>query len=832
MKFLTRSVSILLLCILGAAPVASQDAGDPNAAPPPSGQEETTTTLTTSANPAGFGTSVTFTATVSALTIPTGTVSFTDGPGVIAQIALADGVATFTTSDLAEGSHSIQAWYSSDATHTGSLSSVLDQTVSPSTPPPTSSGPAPAPGTAPATAPAPTDPAGGTEPQPSPTGPPAGSDSGPGLMETAIILTTSGAQTGPRGTVTLTAIVSVGLNVSDPLLRSAGAGPAGAPTGHVTFLDGTTVLGRAVLDDQGIAMLTTPLFGEGVHLLTARYNGDALHAPSLSAAAVRECPPYDPEFCGPGTGGANIPPPIATWIPWVAGTIIVLLLVGVVVLMLVRRVKSGGGNAKGLAGEGKGSVGDAGDSPETPPKEGGWPGGQTKAGTVPANDDIATPGRMRDRTEKALSRGSAGKVHGLEGRGSSGDAGDPGISDQGAAGNLSSYGTAPDPNVEGPVEGGFAQGNPMVHIRSKTGPAEPVGGQDRDAPTLRTGGASVATGQANGGAGGAASQAAPEPEDLVDPPGASVNTSRSNIKRPGVAAPEPEDVTGMTRVSETNTGILGNATSSSASAPPPNEDGSTGPPSRRGGFIIPLIALNAKPGPSEPTGDQEPRVTLTQAYDLQSIVHAPPGENESPKPMDRQMGEPIPGVDVKLPWPSSINNSAPGVDIVVKPGGSRSRMSANEASASGALRTSAIAGNGDSGDLVKPAHAASTIPIQVTPVNDPPSNIKRPGVAAPGLEDLTGPPGIVGPISGIPVGLEGDPGSIAFPSTQTGQDGEFRFDRLPPGNYILSAQGHKMRHQVGQDGTLKGRLTRTPDGLTQLESTGSETRTINYTGLE
>ncbi len=61
----------------------------------------------------------------------------------------------------------------------------------------------------------------------------------------------------------------------------------GAPTGSVTFLDGTTSLGTVGLDGSGRATLATSGLGIGSHALGARYGGDATHAPSSSGILVQ-----------------------------------------------------------------------------------------------------------------------------------------------------------------------------------------------------------------------------------------------------------------------------------------------------------------------------------------------------------------------------------------------------------------------------------------------------------------------------------------------------------------------------------------------------------------
>jgi Pro-kumamolisin, activation domain/Bacterial Ig-like domain (group 3) len=95
----------------------------------------TTTTVTSSANPANYGTSVTFTATVTTTgaTPPTGTVTFNDGATALGTGTLStvsgSQVATFTTSTLTAGTHSITAVYGGDSSNGGSTSPVLSQVI-------------------------------------------------------------------------------------------------------------------------------------------------------------------------------------------------------------------------------------------------------------------------------------------------------------------------------------------------------------------------------------------------------------------------------------------------------------------------------------------------------------------------------------------------------------------------------------------------------------------------------------------------------------------------------------------------------------------------------
>jgi len=92
----------------------------------------TTTTLTSSLNPANQGVAVTFTATVTTTGAiqPTGTVTFNDGTTALGTGTLnGSHVATFTTSTLAGGTHSITAVYGGDANNASSTSAPLTQNI-------------------------------------------------------------------------------------------------------------------------------------------------------------------------------------------------------------------------------------------------------------------------------------------------------------------------------------------------------------------------------------------------------------------------------------------------------------------------------------------------------------------------------------------------------------------------------------------------------------------------------------------------------------------------------------------------------------------------------
>lgn len=86
--------------------------------------------LTASSDPALAGSLVTFSATVSATSgTPTGSVTFLDGTTTLGSGTLSSRVATYSTSSLAEGAHSITAIYSGDPNFAVSSSSALSESV-------------------------------------------------------------------------------------------------------------------------------------------------------------------------------------------------------------------------------------------------------------------------------------------------------------------------------------------------------------------------------------------------------------------------------------------------------------------------------------------------------------------------------------------------------------------------------------------------------------------------------------------------------------------------------------------------------------------------------
>ncbi|MGA2443262.1 MAG: Ig-like domain-containing protein, partial [Tepidisphaeraceae bacterium] len=193
-------------------------------------QDATTSVVASSANPSLFGQSVTFTATITANApgsgIPTGSVTFMDGSTTLGTGTLdGSGVATFNTSNLSVGSHSITAVYGADTDFTASTSSTLSQVVDPDA---TTSGVA--------------------------------SSADPSDLTQSI---------------TFTATVT------------ADSPGSGIPTGSVTFYDGSTILGSGLLNGSGIATFSTSNLDLGSHSISAVYNGSSQYVGSTSSVLIQ-----------------------------------------------------------------------------------------------------------------------------------------------------------------------------------------------------------------------------------------------------------------------------------------------------------------------------------------------------------------------------------------------------------------------------------------------------------------------------------------------------------------------------------------------------------------
>lgn len=75
------------------------------------------------------------------------------------------------------------------------------------------------------------------------------------------------------------------------ILTATAAGSYATPTGTVTFLDGTSILGTATLNSSGIATFSTASLSAGSHSMTASYAGDPGSESSVSPALVETVGP-------------------------------------------------------------------------------------------------------------------------------------------------------------------------------------------------------------------------------------------------------------------------------------------------------------------------------------------------------------------------------------------------------------------------------------------------------------------------------------------------------------------------------------------------------------
>jgi hypothetical protein len=185
-------------------------------------QASTITTAAASVNPAGFGQSVTFTATIQppAGVSSSGTVTFLDGTATLGTATVANNSAQLAVSGLSVGAHSITASYSGNANLIGNVSAVLTETVNPA-------------------------------------------------RTTTSLNSSANPSTFGQG-VTLTASVFPAFG--------------GSPAGTVTFFDAGAQLGSAPLSGD-IAQLAVPggALAAGSHSITATYSGDANFSSSASA---------------------------------------------------------------------------------------------------------------------------------------------------------------------------------------------------------------------------------------------------------------------------------------------------------------------------------------------------------------------------------------------------------------------------------------------------------------------------------------------------------------------------------------------------------------------
>jgi Bacterial Ig-like domain (group 3) len=190
-------------------------------------QDATVTVVKASVNPSVFGQVVTFTAIVRASAPGSGTLTgmatFKDGTTVMGSGALnSSSQATFSTTALARGAHSISVSYGGDSNFTSNVSGAYGQVVT--------------------------------------------------RDATTTAVSSSPAPSVFGQLVTFTAMVS------------ASAPGAGTPTGGVTFKEGATVLGSGTLQVMGgmdLATFSTRTLAVGSHTITASYPGDNSFSASL-----------------------------------------------------------------------------------------------------------------------------------------------------------------------------------------------------------------------------------------------------------------------------------------------------------------------------------------------------------------------------------------------------------------------------------------------------------------------------------------------------------------------------------------------------------------------
>ena len=270
----------------------------------------TTTTLNASANPVIAGQTETFTASLVSATggIPTGTVSFHDGATVIGTGTVnAQGIATFSTTALAVGTHMLTAVYSGDANYQPSTSGAISVVVQL----------------------APTTTSLATSANPSVVGQnvtltaavssiTANAAGNVNFMDGTTLLSSvalNGSETAVYTTSSLTfgahaltaiyvgdsihatstsAVANEQIVETAPETLTSSANPATSgtnvtftatvtgqngivPTGQVNFLNGTTSLGTVTMAN-GVAAYTTNALAVGTHSISASYSGDVHYA--------------------------------------------------------------------------------------------------------------------------------------------------------------------------------------------------------------------------------------------------------------------------------------------------------------------------------------------------------------------------------------------------------------------------------------------------------------------------------------------------------------------------------------------------------------------------
>jgi hypothetical protein len=268
------------------------------------GQAATSTSVASSANPSADGDSVTFTATVAAVTpgsgSPSGVVQFSvDGQLVGLPVAVTDALAVSpAVSGLALGDHDVAADYLGDGSFTGSSATLVQTVASGTTTTLTSS-------------------------------------QNPSNVGDAVTFTATIAESAGSGTTTFAAA------------GPAGTVPAGTvPTGTVQFSVDGTAHGHPVDTVDGVASISIADLSAGEHTVTATFTGAGYAASSgvlkqrVAGGTPPTPPPGPPVPPGPPHGdGSGALPDTGSDLSPIAGLGMLLLALGAAASITAVRVR-------------------------------------------------------------------------------------------------------------------------------------------------------------------------------------------------------------------------------------------------------------------------------------------------------------------------------------------------------------------------------------------------------------------------------------------------------------------------------------------------------------
>ncbi len=196
----------------------------------------TSLALISSANPAFVTAPVTLTAALTASTIQnaplSGTITFLDGAGVLGTVPVnSSGAATYTTSSLTVGQHTLQATYTGDSVHGPSTSSTLPETIQP--------------------------------------------------LPTALSVHLPQTPVTAFSTVPITATLSI---------PGAAVAQICRPACQIVFSANGSLLGSAPTDATGSATLTANVFPAGTYTITASFAQTPNLSPSIASATLTVTP--------------------------------------------------------------------------------------------------------------------------------------------------------------------------------------------------------------------------------------------------------------------------------------------------------------------------------------------------------------------------------------------------------------------------------------------------------------------------------------------------------------------------------------------------------------